>query len=226
MKQFLKDLSIPAVIFIAALVACACLIPPEVHADVCGQVAHTRNDFAGAAGHSNQGLFTATETCTVTEWSILLAKNGTPLADQATNIINYAGNVRGSTVAVGTAMNASSGTYQIATSTYVSGSGCLTSGVQYAVDIIAQGAAPNYWSFGLYTGGSNWYQDDVSQGEGLILNVQGTPGCSGGGGGGATTTPDLTATSTIEQSQTNLFYAVDIYFASMFFVVWFFKRRS
>jgi len=46
----------------------------------------------------------------------------------------------------------------------------------------------------------------------------------GGGGGGASST-DILATSTIEQTQQNLFNAMALFLTSMFFVTWFFKRR-
>jgi len=57
----------------------------------------------------------------------------------------------------------------------------------------------------------------------IFTVVEGSGGGGGGGGDGATTTE---ATSTVEQTQTNTFNGFIIFFVTMFFIVWSFKKRT
>jgi len=227
MKQFVKDLSIPAIMFMIAMVAGACLIPPEAHADVCASYTNTNNDsingtlFIGAP-------FTPSVDCGVTDMKMYDWMDSGGTVNDTYFIYSDSGGSPGTVLVTGSTNLISSATPVINDST-ADGSVVLTAGTQYwlvADKTTSSSEQRGYFNTGVASvskyssNGSSWTAYDRN----IIFEVDGT--VSGGGGGGATTTPDLTATSTIEQSQTNLFYAVDIYFMSMVFVVWFFKRRS
>jgi len=70
--------------------------------------------------------------------------------------------------------------------------------------------------------GLTFRMDDVATISGICVDDDGTSCTGGGGGGGGGTLPDIsttTATSTLEQTQTNIFFSIILFYLAFWFIL-------
>jgi len=197
----------------------------------------TTGDNVGYTGNGEMTAqpFTVASTCYPTDISFHMKTVGTPVDDLTYSIYDDNSGEPGTQLAVTPAVAGITGTYAWATSTLTT-SITLSPATTYWLVFSRSGSLStvNYWmvfisdNIPTYSAGANKgymkFYDAIWNGGGNHNTWFQLYGGSAPGGGFESTDWGG-ATSTIEQSQTNLFYGFFVFFVSFFGVVWLFRKN-
>jgi len=202
-----------------------------VHADVCATQGSSNDSMRFGYNNTSEyygaAKFVPSMDCTVDSLEASIEAITVPIGTLTLSIYNNSASAPGTELEQCGAI-VPTGSFSLLTST-CSGTTAVTNGVTYWIvaKSTATPDATNYYRWeaqdsnlglGLKRGPTSWTDWD-NAGAGGVYTVNGT---SGGGGGGST---NGEATSSVEQTETNLWYAYWTFFATLWFVVWMFRKR-